>query len=70
MVVLTKKNYDTLYCEFTYDVWSEDGGKLPTMNTAGKNEVSLIPCCSAGSTAISSDLTTVKVLNGKTNTWG
>ena len=35
-VSLLDRNYQTNYCEFSYDDWNTDKDSIPTMNTAGK----------------------------------
>lgn len=66
-VSLINKNYHTNVCIFSYDTWSEDKDKLPTMNSAGNDLLSTIRSCAQGSIA--------KGTNGKdyiltgNNTW-
>lgn len=67
-VSLIEKNYNTNYCEFSYDNWENDKDSLPTMNTPGKGKLSTIHSCSQGSFAIGTD-GTIKILNGDLNEW-
>ena len=67
-VSLIDKNYNTNYCEFSYDNWENDKDSLPTMNTPGKGKLSTIHSCSQGSFAIGTD-GTIKTLNGDSNEW-
>lgn len=66
-VSLIEKNYNTNYCEFSYDNWELDKDSIPTMNTPGKGKLSTINSCSQGSFAIGTD-GTIKVLKGL-NEW-
>lgn len=50
-VSLINKNYSTNVCIFSYDTWSEDKDKLPTMNSKGKDLLSTIQSCAQGSIA-------------------
>lgn len=67
-VSLIEKNYNTNYCEFSYDNWENDKDSIPTMNTHGKGILSTILSCSQGSKAIGTD-GTMKILNGDRNEW-
>ena len=66
-VSLINKINSTNVCIFSFDTWSEDKDKLPTMNSAGKDSLSTIRSCAQGSIA--------KGTNGKdyiltgNNTW-
>ena len=48
-VSLLDRNYQTNYCEFSYDDWNTDKDSIPTMNTAGKGILSTIRSCCQGS---------------------
>ena len=39
-VSLLDRNYQTNYCEFSYDDWNTDKDSIPTMDTAGKGILS------------------------------
>ena len=67
-VSLLDRNYQTNYCEFSYDDWDKDKDSIPTMNTAGKGVLSTIRSCCQGSLAIGTD-GTMKTLQGDTNEW-
>lgn len=67
-VTMISRNYNTGYCEFGYDNWSDDGDSLPRIGTSGKNELKHIKGCSQNSIAIGTD-GTCKILKGKTNKW-
>ena len=67
-VALIDRNYETGYCEFSYDDWNTDKDSIPTMNTPGKDVLSTIKSCSQGSMAIGTDGTT-KTLRGEDNQW-
>lgn len=67
-VSLLDKNYNTNYCEFSYDNWDNDKDSIPTMNSAGKGFLSTIRSCCQGSLAIGTD-GTMKMLNGDLNEW-
>lgn len=67
-VTLLDKNYNTNYCEFSYDNWENDKTSIPTMNSAGKGVLSTVKSCCQGSMAIGTD-GTMKILNGDTNEW-
>ena len=67
-VALLDKNYNTNYCEFSYDNWDNDKDFLPTMNSAGKGALATVKSCCQGSMAIGTD-GTMKALNGDTNEW-
>lgn len=54
-VGLLNKKYTTNYCVFSYDNWSTDKDKLPNLDTAGKDALSIIKSCSQGSLAIGTD---------------
>lgn len=66
-VSLLDRNYNTNYCEFSYDDWDEDGDSLPTLTTAGKGVLSTIKSASQGSMAVGTD-GTMKILTGS-NEW-
>lgn len=67
-VGLIKRNYETNYCEFSYDNWDNDKDSIPTMNTAGKGILSTIRSCCQGSYAFGTD-GGIKTLNGDLNEW-
>ena len=67
-VALLDRNYNTNYCEFSYDNWDNDKDSIPTMNSAGKGVLSTIRSCCKGSLAIGTD-GTMKILNGDNNEW-
>lgn len=67
-VALLDRNYNTNYCEFSYDNWDNDKDSIPTMNSAGKGVLSTIHSCCQGSLAIGTD-GTMKTLNGDNNEW-
>lgn len=66
-VSLLDRNYQTNYCEFSYDDWNLDKESIPTLNTAGKGTLSTIRSCCQGSMAIGTD-GTMKILKGS-NEW-
>lgn len=66
-VGLIDKNFNTNYCEFSYDNWDADKNCLPNLDTQGKGNLSTIKSCSQGSIAIGTD-GTLKILNGN-NEW-
>lgn len=66
-VSLLEKNYNTNYCEFSYDNWETDKDLLPTLNTSGRGVLSNIHSCCQGSIAIGTD-GTIKILTGA-NQW-
>lgn len=66
-VTLLDKNYNTNYCEFSYDNWDLDRDSIPTLNSAGKGTLSTIRSCCQGSVAIGTD-GTMKILTGN-NEW-
>lgn len=66
-VALIERNYNTNYCEFSYDDWDSDGDSIPTLTTAGKELLSTIKSCNQGSMAIGTD-GTMKILTGN-NEW-
>ena len=66
-VCLLSKDYQTNYCCFSFDSWSEDGSKLPNMTTRGKEGLANVLSCSQGSLAYGTDGTTY-VLTGQ-NIW-
>lgn len=66
-VSLLDKNYNTNYCEFSYDNWNVDKDSIPTKDTPGKGVLSTIHSCCQGSIAIGTD-GTLKMLNGD-NKW-
>lgn len=66
-VELIDKNFNTNYCEFSYDNWDSDKNCLPNLDTQGKGNLSTIKSCSQGSMAIGTD-GTLKILNGN-NEW-
>ena len=67
-VALLNRNFNTNYCEFSYDNWDNDKDSIPTMNSAGKGVLSTIRSCCQGSLAIGTD-GTMKILNGDNNEW-
>ena len=67
-VGLIDKNDKTGYCEFSYDDWNTDKDSIPTMNSAGKGNLSTISKCSQGSMCIGTD-GTMHILKGETNEW-
>ena len=67
-VGLIEKNDKTGYCEFSYDDWNIDKDSIPTMNSAGKGNLSTISKCAQGSMAIGTD-GTMYTLKGETNEW-
>lgn len=67
-VGLIKKDYQTNYCEFSYDDWDKDKDSIPTMNSSGKGNLSTIRSCSQGSIGIGTD-GTMKILRGEDNQW-
>lgn len=66
-VSLLNRNYQTNYCEFSYDDWNLDKDSIPTLNSAGKGVLSTIRSCCQGSFAIGTD-GTMKTLTGS-NEW-
>lgn len=68
-VSLISKDYNTGYCEFSFDNWDEDKDKLPTLNTPGSEGLATIKSCAQGSIAICTDMETVKSLSGAKNEW-
>lgn len=62
-VCLINKNNQTNYCEFSYDDWDLDSDSIPTLNSAGKDNLSTIKYCCQGSIAIGTD-GTMKILTG------
>lgn len=66
-VCLTNRNYNTNYCEFSYDDWALDCDSIPTLDSAGKDSLSTIRSCCQGSIAIGTD-GTMKILTGN-NEW-
>lgn len=66
-VSLIDRNYNTNYCEFSYDDWDSDKDSIPTLTTAGKGLLSTIKSACQGSMAIGTD-GTMKVLTGN-NEW-
>ena len=67
-VSLLDRNYQTNYCEFSYDDWGKDKDYILTMNTAGKGILSTIRSCCQGSLAIGTN-GTMYILKGDTNEW-
>lgn len=67
-VGLIERNYQTNYCQFSYDDWEEDKDSIPTMDSPGKGILSTIRSCCQGSYAIGTD-GTIKTLRGKDNQW-
>ena len=67
-VSLLDRNYQTNYCEFSYDDWNTDKDSIPTMNTAGKGILFTIRSCCQGSLAIGTN-GTMYILKGDTNEW-
>ena len=67
-VSLLDRNYQTGYCEFSYDDWNTDKDSIPTMNSAGKEKLSTISKCAQGSMCIGTD-GTMYTLKGETNEW-
>lgn len=65
-VGLLEKNYHTNYCEFSYDNWETDKDSIPTLDSAGKGNLSTIRSCCQGSFAIGTD-GSIKVLTGDNN---
>ena len=55
MVGLLDRNYETNYCEFSYDDWNTDKDSIPTMNSAGKGILSTVKSCCQGSMCIGTD---------------
>lgn len=68
MVSLLDRNYNTNYCEFSYDDWDKDKDYLPTLCTQGKGVLSTVKSCCQGSFAIGTD-GTIKILHGEDNQW-
>ena len=66
-VGLLDKNYNTNYCEFSFDDWDLDKDSIPNHNTAGKCVLSTIRSCSQGSFAIGTN-GQIKTLTGN-NEW-
>ncbi len=66
-VSLLDRNYQTNYCEFSYDDWNSDKDSIPTLNSAGKETLSTIRSCCQGSIAIGTD-GSLKILTGS-NQW-
>lgn len=66
-VALLERNYNTNYCEFSYDDWDTDKDSIPTLDSAGKVILSTIKSCVQGSVAIGTD-GTMKILTGS-NEW-
>ncbi len=66
-VSLLDRNYQTNYCEFSYDDWNSDKDSIPTLNSAGKETLSTIGSCCQGSIAIGTD-GSLKILTGS-NQW-
>ena len=66
-VYLLSKNYNTNYCEFSYDNWVNDGDKLPNLTTRGKDVLNTVGSCCQGSIAKGTDGTT-HILTGN-NQW-
>ena len=66
-VGLIDKNYNTNYCEFSFDDWNLDKDSIPTLNTAGKGVLSTIRSCCQGSFAIGTN-GQIKTLTGN-NEW-
>ena len=66
-VSLLDRNYQTRYCEFSYDNWNLDKDSIPTLDSAGKDVLSTIRSCCQGSMAIGTD-GTMKILTGS-NQW-
>lgn len=66
-VALINRNYDTNYCEFSYDNWDLDKESIPKLNTPGKGVLSTIRSCSQGSLCIGTD-SSMKILTGA-NEW-
>ncbi len=66
-VSLLDRNYQTNYCEFSYDDWNLDKDSIPTLNSPGKGNLSTIRSCCQGSIAIGTD-GTMKNLTGS-NEW-
>lgn len=66
-VSLLDKNYNTNYCEFSYDDWDLDKDSIPTLNSGGKEILSTIRSCCQGSIAIGTN-GTMKILTGN-NEW-
>ena len=66
-VTLLDKNYNTNYCEFSYDNWDLDKDSIPTLNSAGKGNLSTIHSCCQGSVAMGTD-GSMKILTGN-NEW-
>lgn len=64
---LLERNYNTNYCEFSYDDWDIDKDSLPTLDSAGKGVLSTIRSCCQGSLSIGTD-GTMKILKGS-NEW-
>lgn len=67
-VSLLNINYNTNYCEFSYDDWNVDKNSLPTLNTPGKDSLSTVKSCIQGSIAIGTD-GSIKILRGSDNKW-
>lgn len=61
-VALTSRDYQTGYCEFSYDDWGQDEVLIPTPTYKPEGVLSTI-CPSQGSFAIGTD-GTVKILTG------
>ena len=62
-VALLDRNFNTNYCEFSYDDWESDKDFIPTLDTPGKGVLSNIHSCIQGSMAIGTD-GTIKILKG------
>lgn len=66
-VALLDKKYNTNYCEFSYDNWDLDKDSIPTLDSAGKGNLSTIRSCCQGSVAIGTD-GSMKIITGN-NEW-
>lgn len=51
-VGLLHKNYNTDICRFSFDTWDSDQDKLPTLDSPGKDALSVVISCRQGSMAI------------------
>ena len=67
-VGLITRDYQTGYCEFSYDNWVNDKDSIPTLNTAGNGVLSTIRSCWQGSYAIGTN-GEIKTLRGEDNQW-
>ncbi|MGN0657069.1 MAG: hypothetical protein ACI4KR_09765 [Ruminiclostridium sp.] len=68
MIGIVSKDYTTGVTHFVCDTTAEIA-KLPTINSAGKDNLSTIQSCVVGSTATVTETSERYILNGNQNKW-